>query len=83
MWPKMNMWGETQRMFYLANYLAEQGFQVTVISPSYETNRINLDIRDQKYTNIYLGNIKRITTHGQARTTSVPDNVLKKTKRRI
>ena len=83
MWPKMNMWGETQRMFYLANYLAEQGFQITVISPSYETNRRNLDIRDQKYTNIYLGNIKKITTHGQVRTTPAPNNVLKRTKRQI
>ena len=70
-------------MFYLANYLAEQGLRVTVISPSYETNRKNLDIRNQKYTNIYLGNIKRITTHGRVRTMPVPDNTLKKVKRRI
>ncbi len=34
MWPDMNLWGETQRMYYLANYLAEWGWQITVISPS-------------------------------------------------
>lgn len=83
MLPKMNMWGETQRMFYLANYLAEQGYRITVISPSYETKRKEWDIREQKYTNIYLGNIKRITPHGQMRTVPKPDNVLKKTKRLI
>lgn len=83
MWPKMNMWGETQRMFYLANHLAEHGYQVTVISPAYLTNRKNADIRSQKYTNIYLGNISRVAPRGQARAASAAKQGLRKVKHRI
>ena len=55
MWPDMNLWGETQRMYYLANYLAEWGWQITVISPSYDVDKKNLEIRQKKYKNLYLG----------------------------
>lgn len=70
-------------MFYLAGYLAERGFRVTVISPAYVTNRKKTDIRDQKYTNIYLGTIKRTVSHGQAPMISGPDHFLRKVKRQI
>lgn len=55
MWPDMNLWGETQRMYYLANYLAEWGRQITVISPSYDADKKNMEIRQKKYKNLYLG----------------------------
>ena len=35
MWPRMKSWGETQRMFYLANYLSENGWDVSTLSPDY------------------------------------------------
>ena len=83
MWPKMSMWGETQRMFYLANYLAGQGYEIIVISPAYETNRKISDAREQRYRNIYLGTIKRTGKPGQAVTTLTRDGILRKIKRQI
>lgn len=59
MWPNMSMWGETQRMYYLANHLGAHGWHVLVISPSYDTHRRDLDDKEQKYTNIYLGKISQ------------------------
>lgn len=36
MWPKMNSWGETQRMYYLANCLAQHGWEVYTVSPKFK-----------------------------------------------
>lgn len=56
MWPDMHTWGETQRMFYLANYLSNQEWDVTVISPRYKTDKPIEEIKKQQYRNLYIGN---------------------------
>lgn len=35
MWPRMRTWGETQRMFYLANDLSKSGWEVFTLSPDF------------------------------------------------
>jgi len=83
MWPDMNMWGEAQRMYYLGNYLVEHGWQVTIISPRYGLNRNTLEEKEQKYTNLYLGSIKRKQKKGENFQESIQDKKIKKVKQRL
>lgn len=60
MWPKMNSWGETQRMYYLANDLSRNGWKVYTVSPGYERQQEDKK-REQLYTSLFWGN-KRVQT---------------------
>jgi len=57
MWPRMNSWGETQRMYYLANDLSRNGWKVYTVSPGYEGQQEDTK-REQLYTSFFLGNKK-------------------------
>lgn len=57
MWPEMNSWGETQRMYYLANYLSLRGWDVYTVAPGFEGNRKS-DQREKKYVSYFLGGYK-------------------------
>ncbi len=59
MWPKMNSWGETQRMYYLANCLAQHGWEVYTVSPKFEEKEEESK-REKKYTCYFLGDGRRL-----------------------
>lgn len=59
MWPRMSSWGETQRMFYLANYLSENGWDVSTLSPDYGTGEA-LSGREMYYSPHFPGKGIRI-----------------------
>lgn len=52
MLPKMNFWGETQRMYYLADYLAENNWKVYTISPGFEGQQIDV-LKRQRYKSYF------------------------------
>lgn len=52
--PKMDSWGATQRMYYLANDFAERGWEVYTVSPEYEKSQVEVQ-RQIKYNYIYMG----------------------------
>lgn len=54
MWPEMSFWGETQRMYYLANHLAQKGWQVFTVSPGY-IRKHGDEKREKYYTDVFLG----------------------------
>lgn len=59
MWPEMNSWGETQRMYYLANYLALHGWEVYTAAPGYK-NSGKTDQREKKYISYFFGTYKNV-----------------------
>lgn len=54
MWPKMNSWGETQRMYYLSNYLSQHGWEVYTVSPGFGESSGNSE-REKYYKSCFLG----------------------------
>ncbi len=54
MWPEMRSWGETQRMYYLSNFLSDHGWRVSTISPGFE-NASGIEDRAKKYTPHFFG----------------------------
>lgn len=54
MWPEMNFWGETQRMYYLANHLSQKGWRVFTVSPGY-IRKNNTEKKEKHYTEFFLG----------------------------
>ena len=56
MWPRVNTWGETQRMYYLANSLSQSGWKVYTLSPAYRSSGQS---RPQYYKCFFLGNTAR------------------------
>ena len=64
MWPRMRSWGETQRMFYLANYLSENGWDVSTLSPDYGSGEDSSD-RNMYYSPHFPGKGIRIEQNTQ------------------
>lgn len=56
MWPQVNTWGETQRMYYLANSLSQSGWEVYTLSPAYQPSGQS---RPCHYKYFFLGNAAR------------------------
>lgn len=57
MWPEMNSWGETQRMYYLANDLSLHGWKVYTAAPGFKGNKKS-DQREKNYVSYFLGDYK-------------------------
>lgn len=53
MLPKMNFWGETQRMYYLADYLAVNNWEVYTVSPEFEGKQSD-DLKRQRYKSYFI-----------------------------
>lgn len=58
MWPRMNSWGETQRMYYLAGFLSRNGWRVSTLSPAFDPPE-NSASREMAYESHYLGERRR------------------------
>lgn len=54
MWPEMSFWGETQRMYYLANHLAQKGWQVFTVSPGH-IREGGKEQKEKYYTAVFMG----------------------------
>lgn len=59
MWPQMNSWGETQRMYYLANYLSLHGWKAYVVAPGFKGKR-EINEREKNYESYFLGIYKKV-----------------------
>lgn len=57
MWPEMNSWGETQRMYYLANDLSLHGWKVYTAAPGFTGSR-KADQREKSYESYFFGDYK-------------------------
>ena len=58
MYPNMRNWGETQRMYYLANYLTKNGCEVLTISPWFDDK--GTEERLQLYKSFFLGEKSKV-----------------------
>ncbi len=57
MYPQMRSWGETQRMYYLANYLEENGWHVVTVARGYGAGK-EVE-KKQLYKSVFLGEAKK------------------------
>lgn len=80
MWPNMRNWGETQRMYYLANYLAQKGWKVYTVSPWYESK--DGEDKEQLYEAIFGG--EPAQTNKAAQVGEQPkENVVRKIRHKV
>lgn len=69
MCSQIGSWGETQRMYYLANFLSQNGFHVCTVAPSRPATSM-YGQKETHYTSYFLGGSK-----GNAPTTNRQNSI--------